>query len=116
MKGAMRELEHAQRHICEQWDSLDAGDRVFFRRLVTGAIKPPSGFQTFYWSASTVFNITFRRREALEYFSAVSRLVDAITDRVGSEVWGEALSSPERVAKAKLGYEDFEAGRFSAFA
>lgn len=116
MRRVMRDLDDMQYHVCDQWSSLDADDKDFFRRLVAGAIKPPAGLQAFCWAASTVFNVTFHRREAVEYFTAVSRLFDAITERVGSEVWGEALANPERVEKAKRGYEDFKAGRFSAFA
>jgi len=116
MEKVMRDVRALDQRICENWDTLDAHDKEFFHALLIGAVETPSTWRerasVIAWSASTIYNMTFRREEAVRYLLAIQELLEKIKHRVSSEVWRETLVSSEHVEKATNGRRQINSGEF----
>ncbi|HTU70265.1 MAG TPA: hypothetical protein VMF11_08065 [Candidatus Baltobacteraceae bacterium] len=115
LEKILRELDEIDTYICEDWDSLDPQDRQFFHALVLGMVPRASMRERLdraVWEVTTFYNMVAHRDEAIRYLTAVQEIYEKIKERVGAEVWREALSDEEQVARAKKGHEQISAGRF----
>lgn len=117
----LAELDEVEQFVSRHWDELDRPTRNALHALVLG-VEPdgrrrPVGRRALAWLGELGDHLqmaralVFDRLSVIHYYNRSYGVAALIQEKVGRDVWAQALASPEDVAAADRGIADALAGR-----
>jgi hypothetical protein len=109
-------IRHETRCLREKWADLAPPERKWWVDWVNSDLPEPKGLLRVASIALlfvTKWNLTFHQEDALEFFTAIKMLEQAVIELTSDEVWKSANADADFIEASKKGFEELEAGLVS---
>ena len=114
LHDAIRSMHEIEYLVTNCWEEIDAETKQGFQLALAGVNpEPPSPGRTLselFWSASTVWNVLFHRKDAVRYFGIARVVMEKVREQIARDIWRETLADPNIVASMQQGRDEIANG------